>query len=76
MSYRLTRPKKGEFPVLIGKPSPEEERDFYDRTSGGFVSYFRGSSPNLGSPRSQDQEGRQRPGQASKPCGRGRRKAP
>jgi hypothetical protein len=50
-------PKKGEFglPVRVGKLTPEEERDFYRRTSG-FVSYFRGSSPALGSPQSQGQD--------------------
>ena len=69
MAYRLS---KGG--VLIGKPSPEEEREFYERTSGGFVSYYQGSSPNLGAPRSPGpDQSPQVP--ASKPRGRGRRKA-
>jgi hypothetical protein len=50
-------PKKGErgLPVRVGKPTPEEEREFYRRTSG-FVSYFRGSAPVLGSPQSPGQD--------------------
>jgi hypothetical protein len=64
MAYRYAKIKKGEFSVLIGKPSPEEEREFYRITSGGFVSYYRGSSPNLGAPRSPSPEGQPQPAPA------------
>jgi hypothetical protein len=50
-------PKRGEqgLLVLVGKPTREQEREFY-RITSGFVSYFRGSKPALGSPQSPGQD--------------------
>ena len=74
---RLKRSKNGGLDIWVGKLTPAQEMDFYARFGGAPVAWFRGSSPNLGAPRSPDPEGQPQPSQAKPPSRyRGRGKAP
>jgi hypothetical protein len=66
---RLKRSKNGGLDVFVGKLTPAQEMEFYERFGAAPVAWFRGSSPNLGAPRSQGQEGQPQPSPA-KPRGR------
>jgi hypothetical protein len=74
---KLRRSKNGGLNVWVGKLTPEQEMDFYARFGGAPVAWFRGSSPNLGAPRSLRAEGQPEPDPA-KPSSRyqERRKVP
>jgi hypothetical protein len=74
--WRYPNPKRGEhgLSVLVGRPTPEQELEFYRQTAG-FVGGFRGSKPALGSARTPGQD-QALPSPGDKPRGKGRRKGP